>query len=102
MFANILAANDKYPVRNSYKFMIPSQILGLFGNIFGANDNYLVLNRVNLTIPVEMQLSEKEKTFSQVFSSFMKCSLNFDYFETKDDAHRFCIFEITDSENLLR
>ena len=77
-------------------------MLGLLANILAANDKYHVLNTVNLTIPVEMQLSEKQKTLSQVFSSFMKSTLNFYYFETKDDAHRFCISEITDSKNVVR
>ena len=77
-------------------------MLGLFTNILTANDKYPVLNSVNFTIPVEMQLSWKQKTFSQVFSSFLSSSLNFDYFETKDDAHGFCISKITDSHNVVR
>ena len=78
------------------------QILGLFANMLAANDKYPVLKRVNLTIPVEIQLSRKQKSFSEVFSSFMTFSLNFEQFETQDDAHRFCISEIADSENVVR
>ena len=48
-----------------------------------------------------MQLSQKLKTFSQFFSAFLKSRLNFKYFESNDDRHRFCISEITDSENVL-
>ena len=32
----------------------------------------------------------------------MTSSLNFEQFETQDDAHRYCIFEITDSKNVVR
>ena len=77
-------------------------ILGLFSKILAANDKYPVLNRVNLGIPVEMQLSQKQKTFSRVFFSFLSCSLNFDFFERKDDAHRFCISKITACQNAVR
>ena len=45
-----------------------------------------------------MQLSRKEKTFSEFFSGFLKSSLNFEHFQKKDDPHGGCIWEITDSE----
>ena len=51
-------------------------MLGLFANILGANDKYPVLNRVNLTIPVEIKFFQKQKPFSQVFCSILKSSLN--------------------------
>ena len=49
-----------------------------------------------------MQLSEKQKTFSQFFAAFLKCISNFKRFEKKDDPHSLCISEITDSEKLVR
>ena len=49
-----------------------------------------------------MLLSQKQKTFKKFFVSFLKSRLNFKYFEKKDDPHRFCLFEITDSENVIR
>ena len=48
-----------------------------------------------------MQLSQKQKTFCEFFAAFLKFRLNFKYFETKYDPHRFCISEITDSENVV-
>ena len=63
---------------------------------------YPVLNRDNLTVPIQMQLSEKEKTFSQLFPAFLKYRLNFKHFEKKDDPNSFCISEITDSGNVVR
>ena len=44
----------------------------------------------------------RKKTFSQFLTAFLKCILNFKYFEKKDDPDRFCISEITDSENVVR
>ena len=45
-----------------------------------------------------MQLSEKLKIFSQIFSPFSKSSSNFEHFEKKDDIHRECIYDILDSQ----
>ena len=45
---------------------------------------------------------KKKKTFSEFFAAFLKSKLNFKYFEKKDDLHRFCISEITNSENVVR
>ena len=56
-----------------------------------------VLNRENLTIPIQMQLSQKHKPFSQFFAVFLKSRLNSKYFEKNYDPHRFCISKITAS-----
>ena len=45
-----------------------------------------------------MQLSEKQKTFSQFLARILKPSLNFEHFGQKDDLHTTCISEITDSK----
>ena len=45
-----------------------------------------------------MQLSQKQKTFSQYFCAFLKSSLNFAHFQKKDDSHSSGISEITDPE----
>ena len=49
-----------------------------------------------------MQLSEKQKTFSEFLAAILKSCLNFEYFEKKDDPQSFCISDITDSENVVR
>ena len=45
-----------------------------------------------------MHLSQKQKYFSELFSSFLESSLNIEYFQKKYDPHTWCIFQITDSE----
>ena len=45
---------------------------------------------------IQMQLSKKQKTFSQLFSAFLKIRLNFEHFEKKEDPHSLCISETTD------
>ena len=44
--------------------LVDMQILGLLVNTFTTDEKYLVLNRKNLTISIEMELSQKKKTFS--------------------------------------
>ena len=82
--------------------LLTSQILGLLLNILAAHEMHPVLNRDNITIPIHVQLSQKRKSVSQFFAPFLKSKLNFEHFESKDNPHRFCIFEVTDSENVVR
>ena len=74
------------------------KILSLFVNTLTADDKYSLLNRDNLTQSIQTLLSQKQKTFSQIFSSFLKSTLNFEHFQKKDDPHSQCISEITVSE----
>ena len=76
--------------------LLTHQIFWLLVNTLAADEKYPVLNRDNLTIPIQMQLSEKQKTFSQFFAAFLKCISNFERFEEKDDPNRFCISQIRD------
>ena len=71
--------------------------MGLLVNTLAPDEEYPDLNRDNLTIPIQMQLSQKQKTFSQVFAGFAKSRLNFKHFEKKFGPHRFPMFEVTDS-----
>ena len=47
---------------------------------------------------MQMQLSQKQKTFSEFSSQFLKSSLNFEHFQKKNDSHSSDISEIKDSE----
>ena len=49
-----------------------------------------------------MQLSQKQKKFSQFFAAFLKFRLSFEHFEKKDDPYSFCLSEIMDSENVVK
>ena len=46
---------------------------------------------------IQMQVSQKQKTFPRFLSAFSKSSLDFARFRTKDDSHSSDIYEITDS-----
>ena len=59
------------------------KISGLLPNTLSVDGKYSLLNRENLTQPIQMQLSWKQKTFSDFFSAFLKSSLNFEHFQKK-------------------
>ena len=59
------------------------KVFGLLVNTLAAEEIYPVLNRDNLMKPIQIQLSQKEKTFSLIFAAFLKSSSNFERFEEK-------------------
>ena len=61
------------------------KILRLFVNTLTVNDKHYLLNRDNLTQPIQIQLSQKQKTFSQFFFAFLKSILNYKHLPKKDD-----------------
>ena len=67
-----------------------------------ADEKYPVSNRDNLMTAFQIQLSQKQKRFSEFLDEFLKSRLNFEDFEKKDDSHSFCVSEITDCENVVR
>ena len=82
--------------------LIYMKMLGLLVKTLATDEKYLVLDRDNLTIPIQMQLSQKEKSFSPIFASFLGVQLKFKRYEQKDDTLMFCVSEITDQENVVR
>ena len=63
------------------------KLVRLFLNTLTADDKHYLLNRDNLTQPIQMQLSQKQKTFSEFFFAFLKSTLNFKHLPNKDDPH---------------
>ena len=63
-----------------------------------VDDKHYLLNRDNSTQPNQIQLSQKEKAFSQFFFEFLKSMLNYKHLLKKDDPHRWCIFGTPGSE----
>ena len=61
------------------------KILRLFVNTLTADDKHYLLNRDNLTQPIQIQLSQKQKIFSEFFFAFLKSILNFKHLPKKDD-----------------
>ena len=58
-------------------FLSDMSNLRTFVNTLTADDNYSLRNSQNLPQPIQMQLSKKQKDFSQVFARFLKYISNF-------------------------
>ena len=63
--------------------LVISKISRLFPNTLSADGKYSLLKRDNLTEPIQMQVSRKQKTFSEFFAAFLKSILNFEHFQKK-------------------
>ena len=82
MFFIILREVDLEDVSPSVKWN-----LGGVPEYTDTNDKYPVQGFENLQLPIQMQLSEKPKTFSEFFILFVESTSNFEDFEKKHDGH---------------
>ena len=67
--------------------LVIHKILRLLVNTLTADDKHYLLNRNNLAQPIQIQLSEKQKIFSEFFLPFLKSLLNFKDLRMKDEPH---------------
>ena len=67
--------------------LLTCKILGLFVNTLAADDKYSLLHRDNLLQHFQMQLYQKQKTFSQFFLAISEFRFNFEHFREKEDPH---------------
>ena len=63
-----------------------------------TDDKYSRRNMLNFTQQLEAPLPQKQKTFSGLFLAFLKCALNLEHFEKKDEYPSLVISRIIDSE----
>ena len=80
--------------------LVLCKILGLFVDTLTDDGKYSLLYRDNLTQPIQILLSRKPKTFSQLSSEILKPTLNFEHFQKKDDPHIQCSSQITVCEKV--
>ena len=59
---------------------------------------YCCRNMLNFTQQIQASLSQKQSTFSGFFIAFLKCALNLEHLEKKDEYPRKGISRIIDSE----
>ena len=60
--------------------LVIDKFLRIFVNILPADEKHYLVNRDNLAQPIKMQLSQKQKTFSQFPFAFLKSILNYKHF----------------------
>ena len=74
----------------SYKksLLLICKISRLFPNTLSGDGKNSLLNRDNLGQSFQTELSGKQKAFSEFFSAFLICRLNFEHFQKKKgDPH---------------
>ena len=62
------------------------------------DDKYSRRNMLNFTQQLEALLSQKQEKFSCFFIAFLKCALNLEHFEKKDEYPSLVISKVIDSE----
>ena len=58
-----------------------------FFNALTVHNKHYLLNRDKLTQPIQQELSQKQKDFTQFFFAFLNSLLNFKHLPKKDDPH---------------
>ena len=59
----------------------------MFFNILTVDEKHYLLNRHKLKQSVQTELSQKQKTFSDIFFAFLDSLLNFKHLTKVDDPH---------------
>ena len=72
--------------------------LRLLVNTLTVDEKHYLLNRDNLTQTIQIQLSQKQKTFFQFFLAFLKSILIFKHLRKKNDPRSCRISGNTGSE----
>ena len=78
--------------------LVICKFLRLLVKTLTDDEKYSLLYRENLTQPIQILLSQKQKTFSQFFSEFLKSTLNFEHFQKKHLPHTRITSQITVAE----
>ena len=73
----------------------------MFRNTLTGNENYPLTDCENLWSPIQMQLSLKSTTFSDLFVPVLESTSIFKHFEKQDDSHNYFILEITHCERVV-
>ena len=78
------------------------KILRPFVNTLSEDDKYCLLYKDNLLQRIQILLSQKQKTFSQFCSAFLKSTLNFEHFQTKINLIADVFLKLPSTKNVIR
>ena len=70
-------------------------------NTLPVDDEYSRSNGENLLLPIQMQLSEKPKTFCCNFIAFVESTLNFEHLETKMNLIAYAFLKLLTSKDVV-
>ena len=68
--------------------LVLGETLGVYVNTLTANAKYPRQDCLHLQLPIQTQLSQKRKRFSQFFVPFLESTSKLKDFEKRDDCHR--------------
>ena len=74
----------------------------MFANPLPVDNKYCLLNRDNLKQHVQIQLSHKRKSFSQVYFALSAFLFNFEHFQKKIALIADVIFKLRTPKNVVR
>ena len=66
--------------------LVRCQIVGLFVNTLTPDDKYSRQNIENFLQQLQMQLSQKQNSFSQIFIGFLGFTSNLEHFNKEDES----------------
>ena len=66
--------------------IVLGEVLVVFVKSLTADGKYPIRHCDNLRLPIQMQLSEKRKTFSQFLLPFLESTSNFKHLQKIDDC----------------
>ena len=81
--------------------LVIDKFLRLFVNTLAVDEKYYLLNRDNLAQPIQMQLFQKQKTFSEFPFAFSKSILNYKHFPRKMTLRAYVFPEIPTLKNMV-
>ena len=81
--------------------LVTSEIFRLFVNTLTPDDKYSRRNMQTFWQQFPTPLSQKWKSFCRLLVAFLKCSLNLEHFEKKEEYPSLIITEIIASERDL-
>ena len=82
--------------------LVIGEILEVFVNTLTGNAKYSVQDCDNLPLPIQMQLSEKQKTLPQLFVPFLESTSNFKLLEKKIIVIAYVFPKLQTVKNLSR
>ena len=81
--------------------LVIDKFLSVFVNTLPADENYYLLNRDNLAQPIKIQLSQKQKTFSQFPFASLKSIIIYKDFPKKLTLRADVFPEIPSPKNMV-
>ena len=82
--------------------LVTYKVLRLFVNTLTADDKYSLLSGDNLMQPIQIDLSQKDKTFFELFCAFFRSISNLEHFQKKMTLIAYVFPKLRISKDVVR